>query len=276
MNRFEFFLLILWILFFSFLLYLFINRIRYKQWLNNLEKFPLSDEEKNILNKIEISNKLPDNLKNILTFKIHRFKKEKQFLGIGLEINEEIKTVISFFAYLPTLYYKYFCYPFLKYIYVYPYTVILNNSSQKNGIVSKEAILISGEAVGESVVIVWNESKKEAYHNLGRNVVIHEFAHELDFEEGAIDGIPPLPYSQYSEWSKIMFKEYNKFKNKIFKKRYLGKYSFIDKYAATNKAEFFAVMSEYYFMKPCLLKKHFPQIYNELKKFYRIETNINN
>ena len=51
----------------------------------------------------------------------------------------------------------------------------------------------------------------------------------------------------------------------------LGKYSFIDKYAATNKAEFFAVMSEYYFNKPEILKKHFPNIYKELKKFYKVE-----
>jgi len=274
MENFKLFLLILWGVFLFFLVFLFINHIRYKKWLKQLEKKPLTDEEKNFLNKIEIYKKLPDNLKQILAFKIHRFKKEKQFVGIGLEINEEIKTVISFFACLPTLYYKYFCYPSLKYIYVYPHTVILNTSSQKNGIVSKEEILISGEAVGESVVIVWNESKKEAYHNLGRNVVIHEFAHELDFEEGAIDGIPPLPYSQYAQWGKIMFKEYNKLKNKILKRHFLGKYSFIDKYAATNKAEFFAVMSEYYFMKPYLLKKHFPNIYKELKNFYKVETNV--
>ena len=60
----------------------------------------------------------------------------------------------------------------------------------------------------------------------------------------------------------------------MLRNRFLGKYSFIDKYAATNKAEFFAVMSEYYFMKPCILKKHFPKIYKELKNFYKVEIDV--
>ena len=65
---------------------------------------------------------------------------------------------------------------------------------------------------------------------------------------------------------------YKKFKEKTIKGRFLGKYHLLDKYAATNKAEFFAVMSEYFFVKPELLKKHFPDIYKELKNFYKIDT----
>jgi len=267
-------LIILWLSFFAFLLILIFNHFFYKYKLKQIEKKPLTKEEKETLQNIELYNKLPENLKNIIHFKIHRFKLEKQFIGVKLQITEEIKTVISFYACLPTLYYKYFCYPSLKYIYVYPYTIILNQKNTFNGIVSHEEFLISGEAVGESVVLVWNEAKKEAYHNLGRNVIIHEFAHELDFEEGSIDGIPPIDHSMYSEWNKMFLIEYNKFKNRLVKNRFLGKYKLIDKYAATNKAEFFAVLSEYYFMKPCILKKHFPNIYKELQNFYKVQTDV--
>ena len=274
MDRLGIFICLLWIFFFFFLFYLFIKEILYINRLKKLESTPLDQRDLNIIKKIEIYNNLNDYEKKILNFKIQRFKKEKTFIGIGLEITNEIKTIISFFACLPTLYNKYFCYPDLKYIYVYPYTIILNSKKTFKGIVSEESFLISGEAVGDSVVIVWNEAKKEVYHNMGRNVIIHEFAHELDFEEGALDGIPPIEKSFYKEWTSIMFKEYEKFKKKISLNRFLGKYSLIDKYAVTDKAEFFAVLSEYYFMKPCVLKKHFPEIYEELKKFYKVETHV--
>ncbi|WP_456479145.1 M90 family metallopeptidase [Nautilia sp.] len=236
-----------------------------------MQKEPLREEDEKILNTVPLYKRLSDGNKKILSFKIKRFKTEKQFIGVGIEINNEIKTLISFFACLPTLGYKYFCYPSLNYIYIYPHTVILNNEKNTNGVISKEQFLIEGEAVGDSVVIIWNKAKREIYHNTGRNVIIHEFAHELDFEEGAFDGIPPIEKSLYGEWTKILFKEYEKFRKKILLNRFLGKYSLLDSYAATNKAEFFAVLSEYYFSHPEILKKHFPDIYRELKIFYKIE-----
>jgi hypothetical protein len=274
MENFKLFLIFLWVVFFLFLLVLFIKHIKYKRWLKKLESSPLSENDLKILKQIDIYNRLSDYEKNVLNFKIQRFKSEKEFMGINLTVTDEIKTLISFYACLPTIYYKYFCYPSLKYIYVYPHTIILNEKNTVNGIAENETMLISGEAVGESVVIVWDEAKKEIYHNLGRNVIIHEFAHELDFEEGAIDGIPPIDKPLYKEWSKIMFEEYEKFTKKLSLNRFLGKYSLIDVYAATNKAEFFAVLSEYYFMKPCVLKKHFPDIYKELNKFYKVKTDV--
>ena len=274
MDNFKTLLIILWISFFLFLLFLYVKHIRYKQWLKKLETSPIGENDLKILKQTNLYSKLNDYEKKVLNFKIQRFKSEKEFIGINITITDEIKTLIAFYACLPTVYYKYFCYPSLKYIYVYPHCIILKTRNNHNGIASDETMLISGEAVGESVVIVWDEAKKEIYHNLGRNVIIHEFAHELDFEEGEIDGIPPIEKPQYKEWGKIMFNEYEKFVKKLSLNRFLGKYSSIDKYAATNKAEFFAVLSEYYFMNPCVLKKHFPDIYKELNKFYKVKTDV--
>jgi len=81
---------------------------------------------------------------------------------------------------------KIFCYESLKYIYVYPHTIIVNNKSIQNHIAT---FFISGEAVEESVIIAWDEVKKELKYIKEHNVIIHEFAHELDFEEGKINGI---------------------------------------------------------------------------------------
>ena len=270
MNHFKLLLIFLWSLFF---LYIFIEIIKYiehKRWLKKIENSPPPDNIQHILNNINYYNKLPDNLKKIINFKIQWFLKEKTFYGIDIEVTDEIKVNIAFFACLETVAYKYFCYPSLKYIFVYPNIIVLHQKRIEN-IVSNEEMLIEGEATGDAVIIVWNEAKREI-QKCTRNVIIHEFAHELDYAEGAIDGIPPIENTKLQEFTKIMFSEYEKFKEKTIKGRFLGKYHLLDKYAATNKAEFFAVMSEYFFVKPELLKKHFPDIYKELKNFYKIDT----
>jgi Mlc titration factor MtfA (ptsG expression regulator) len=270
MDNFRLLLITLWGLFFLFCLYQLIKFINYKKHLNKLKKTPLPEKYKKYIVNLPEYDNLNKKQKEILSYKIQRFIEEKKFIGVNIDITDEIKAVTSFYACLPTLAYIEFCYPSLKYIYIYPNPVILNK--RQNGyVVSKEETIISGEAVGEAVVLVWNEAKKEIHSK--RNVIIHEFAHELDFEEGTINGIPPIEKSQYFEWSKIMHDEYEKFKSKTLKNRLLGKYSLIDKYASTNPAEFFAVLSEYYFKNPDILRKHFPKIYKELKKFYKIEIN---
>ena len=132
--------------------------------------------------------------------------------------------------------------------------------ANNGGIINKEKLLISGESIGESVIIAWDEAKREIYHYKKRNVIIHEFAHELDFEEGIIDGIPPVENKEAFE--KVVDKYFNMHRTK----------KFIDNYAFTNKAEFFAVVSEYYFLKPRLLKTQFPELFNEFKKVYQMDT----
>jgi Mlc titration factor MtfA (ptsG expression regulator) len=270
MDNFKKFIEILWILFFLFIFLQIILIFKRKKELQKLKSKPLNENLKKYIVNLPEYKKLPEKYKKIIEFKIQLFLKEKKFIGININLTDEIKTLIAFYACLPTVAYENFCYPDLKYIYVYPYPVILKGK-QNGYVISNEEFLISGEAVGESAVIVWNEAKKEIYRHLGRNVIIHEFAHELDFEEGTINGIPPLQKSKYAQWTKIMFSEYEKFKKNLLKNRFLGKYSLIDKYAATNPAEFFAVMSEYYFENPQKLKKHFPDIYKELKEFYKLE-----
>ncbi len=269
MDNFKKLLILLWVFFFIFLFFQVYSLYKYYRYLQELKKKPLDENLKKYIENLPEYKKLTQKQKKILEYKIQRFIEEKQFIGIGLEITDEIKVLTAFYACLPTIAYINFCYPSLEYIYIYPNVIV--KQKEGNFIKSNEKILISGEAVGEFVVLVWNEAKREIYHNMGRNVIIHEFAHELDFEEGMIDGIPPIEKSMMNEWTKIMYGEYKKFKNRVLKNRFLGRYSFLDKYAATNEAEFFAVISEYFFKKPEILKKHFPDIYEELKKFYKVE-----
>jgi Mlc titration factor MtfA (ptsG expression regulator) len=255
-------------LFFLYLLFELIEYLKYKKWLKEIEKKPPSKEILEILNKIKYYTLLPNDIKKIINFKIQIFLKEKKFIGIKLEITEEIKVNIAFYACLTTINLKNFCFPNVEYIYVYPNTII---KKELEKYFANQDILIEGEATNDAVLISWSDAKKEIKSCKG-NVIIHEFAHEIDLADGAIDGLPPLKGEKSKEFAKIMFKEYEKFKEKTIKGRFLGKYHLINKYAATNKAEFFAVMSEYFFMRPAILKKHFPDIYKELKAFYKIDT----
>ncbi len=260
MDNFFKVIIFLWILFFIFFIYNIYDILKFKKYLQNLKKTPCNCKKE--LKKIDIYNKLPNELKEILEFKIKRFLHEKKFIPRYMQINNEIKTLIAFYACLPTLAYKNFCYPSLKYIYVYPHTIIKKHIEQ-NGIVKKE-MLISGESIGESVVIAWDEAKREIFHYKKRNVIIHEFAHELDFEEGMVDGIPVFAYKNYDKFKEILNKSYEK----------AQKEHIIDEYAFTNKAEFFAVTTEYFFLKPRTLKTHYPSLYEEYKKIFKFNPEI--
>jgi len=89
--------------------------------------------------------------------------------------------------------------------------------------------------------------------------------------DGEIDGVPPMERSKYHEWTNVLYKEFEKLNKVAMKNRDWGDYKFIGEYAATNEAEFFAVISERFFESPVSLKQKFPDLYNELSDFYGID-----
>jgi len=250
-------LIILWLVFFLFLIYEIFDYIKFNYYLKSLKNKPCKC--KKYFKNSDYNYKIPNELKEILEFKIKRFLNEKKFIPKYMEINEEIKCLTAFYACIPTIAYKNFCYPSLKYIYIYPHTIIKKHINQ-NGIIKKE-MLISGESIGESVIIAWDEAKRDIFHYQKRNVIIHEFAHELDFEEGIIDGIPVFALNDYEHFKKIF--------NVAFEKAIKDR--IIDDYAYTNKAEFFAVTTEYFFLKPKTLKIHYPELYKEYVKIFKFD-----
>ena len=261
----------LWIIFFVYLGYLLFSYLKYKYLLKKVKITPFPNEYKKYLEPLPHYQKLPSNLKRKIEHSIMLFINLKKFMGVYLEITDEIKVVISFYACLIVIN-RDECYEELEYIYVYPHTMILDNIRNNGGIYTKEKFLISGEAIGESVVISWNEAKKDAYHLRHQNVVIHEFTHELDFESGIVNGVPLLEKSKYNEWINIIYKNYKEFAKKIATHKNLEKYKLINPYGATNEAEFFAVLSEMFWTKPKTLKLHFPDIYKEFKEFFNFDS----
>lgn len=195
---------------------------------------------------------------------------EKEFVGIGITLTDEIKIIIAFHACLLLLHVRIEdCYSNLTTILIYPHAVIAKQLSANGGIFTQGEFLLEGQSANGTLLVSWDQAKKDAYHLSENNVIIHEFAHELDFLDGIADGTPPMPSFRYQEWAKILSTEFNRLSKVALKNRDWGKYKLIGSYAATNEAEFFAVITERYFQKPESLKKHFPELFAELNGFYQ-------
>lgn len=99
----------------------------------------------------------------------------------------------------------------------------------------------------------------------GQNVVLHEFAHQLDYLDGTADGTPPLRHqSDYKQWQEVMTREYERLKAESEH----GRPQVLDSYGATNHAEFFAVATEAFFEKPRQMYSRHPELYAVLSEYY--------
>jgi len=105
----------------------------------------------------------------------------------------------------------------------------------------------------------WTGSRSSA------NVVLHEFAHQLDAEDGFSDGAPILPPNALGTWGGVLSEEYERLRGDAEHDRQ----SPLDEYGATNTAEFFAVATESFFEKPVQLEREHPALYGQLREFYR-------
>ncbi len=203
---------------------------------------------------------------------ILRFIHTKEFVGVKMDVTDEMKVIIAFYACLLLLHIDTDnCYDNLNTIILYPSPVVLDNVRNNGGIYTKEDFLIDGQSANDTVVLVWHDARYEAYHLRHDNVIVHEFAHEIDYMDGEVDGVPPLERSKYDSWTKVLLEDFKKLNHVALKNREWGKYKLLGSYAATNEAEFFAVVTERFFESPHSLKRHFPELYKELKDFYKID-----
>jgi hypothetical protein len=120
------------------------------------------------------------------------------------------------------------------------------------------------------VILSWAEVIDDCRHlGHGRNVVWHEFAHQLDMLDRAIDGTPPLDSrEQYERWTAVMSRELKSLRSAIR----IGQPTLIDPYGASSESEFFAVVTECFFDRPVELREEHSDLYKLLADFYRQDT----
>ena len=214
---------------------------------------------------------LPADLQLQLKKHMQVFIAEKQFIGCdGLTVTDEMRVTIAAQACLLLLNRPDYYYPKLKQILLYPAAfVVRTDSTDAAGVMQQQHRVLSGESWGlGKVVLSWADTLDGAANPCdGRNVVIHEFAHQLDQEKGIANGAPLLERSSdYQRWSGVMAAEFATLQRQAS----VGQSSLFDHYGATNPAEFFAVISEVFFEQPAALAQQHNGLYQELSRFYRL------
>jgi len=237
-----------------------------------LREEPFPDEWRAIVERnFEMFHRLSADDQAELLQHMNVFLGEKTFEGCGgLEMTDEIRVTVAAQACVLLLHHEEpHYYPDLYTILVYPHAYVAQAKEVLPG-----GIVIEGSSarLGESwvrgcVVLSWDDVRSGAADAAdGHNVVMHEFAHQLDQEDGSSDGAPILERrSQYVAWARVLGAEFSDLQRAAER----GKRTDIDTYGATNPAEFFAVVTEAFFERPKSLHKKHPELYEELKIFYK-------
>lgn len=231
-----------------------------EEWIALLEK------------NVPLYARLPEELRLRLHERIGQFIATIRFEGCGgLELTEDMILTVAAQACLLVVHREGKPYPKLKVVYLYPSTF---SSVQKQvdalGVVTEEEVHRLGESWERGTVVLAWDSVAQGAHNIAdaNNVTFHEFAHQLDHEDGATDGAPGLPCKEsYRSWARVFQENYDEF----LQLTEAGKKTVLDYYGATNPAEFFAVATETFFEKPRQLARRRPELYAEMMKYYGLD-----
>jgi len=203
------------------------------------------------------------------------FLADKEFSGAhGLQVTDAMAVAIAAQACLPVLHLGLHWYDDFKGIVVHPGAMLARREvTDEAGVVHRYTEELSGEAMEMGpVTLSWadvaasGESAPEGY-----NVVIHEFVHKLDMRNGQADGCPPLPTRALRQrWQSTMQESYARFCTQVsMADRFGAPAPWLDAYAASAPAEFFAVASEAYFVNPGRFAENFPELVPLLNDFFK-------
>jgi Mlc titration factor MtfA (ptsG expression regulator) len=217
---------------------------------------PFPDAWRDVLERrVAYYRRLPPELRAELETDVAIFVAEKTFEGCGgLEMTDEIRVVIAAEACVLLLGLDHEYYPGLDVIRVYPSAFVVPSGEVRLGESWRRGV----------VVLAWDRVAGTAGED-GHNVVFHEFAHQLDQEDGPIDGAPALPdIRRYQAWAQVLGEEYAELADALQQDRP----TLIDEYGSKSPAEFFAVVTELFFERPKALRKRHPELYEQLRQFY--------
>jgi Mlc titration factor MtfA (ptsG expression regulator) len=202
------------------------------------------------------------------------FVAEKSWEGCGgLELTEEHQVTIAAQACILLLGREHELYEDVESILVYPTTMLSPDAPPsffdgRAHVVHEGGTAILGQAHGRGgpVILAWDDVLAGARGLHNRNVVFHEFAHKIDMADGEVDGTPPLDTTaERRAWAKACESAFLELRERAE----AGKPTFLDDYGATNEAEFFAVATEAYFLRPTKLRDVEPELHAVLADFYR-------
>ncbi len=237
-----------------------------------LMRHPLSWSDTRLFRRVALTAWLPRELKRELIGQVQVLLDEKGFEGAdGLAVTREMQITVATLAGLLLLRKDFDFYPQLRHIILYPAVYVAKGN---HGAFAGAVIVGASARLGESwqsgeVVLAWKEARREARDmHSRRNVILHEFAHQIDQLDGAADGVPPLPGGDARRaWRTTLRREYDR----LCDEEHHAVRGVIDWYGATNPAEFFAVTTESFFCEPLQLRRAHPELYRQFADFYRLD-----
>jgi Mlc titration factor MtfA (ptsG expression regulator) len=215
---------------------------------------------------------MPEPLRLQLQTLVKQFLHQKRFVGCaGLELSEEMRVTIAAQACLLLLNRPSRVYPGLHTVLVYPGAFLVPRREQDAaGVVTETRQDLLGESWGDGRVVLSWEHVRRAGHApaSAHNVVLHEFAHQLDSESGSNNGAPYLGSAErYRSWSATLSRDFELLRRDAW----FGYRDVLDPYGATNPAEFFAVATESFYEQPHALATRHPALYAEFQAYYRVD-----
>jgi len=196
-----------------------------------------------------------------------RFLRAKSFEGAaGLRVTDAMRVHVALQACLLILNLDFDYYAGWQAVILYPGDFRVSKEHvDETGVVHHWHEELSGESWEQGPVILsWDAAV--APSDAHTNIVLHEFAHKLDMRDGAADGCPPLPPGlSRTAWAHAFQAAYGQLCAALDR----GEPVCIDDYAGESPAEFFAVLSEAFFLAPLVVQSGFPEVYRQLVAFYR-------
>ena len=215
---------------------------------------------------------LPEGLRRQLEGHVQVFLAEKNFSGCeGVEITDEVRVTIAAQACLLLLNRRTGYFPKLRQVLVYPGAFLVERlRPEPSGVLQETRQALSGESWSHGqVVLSWEDTLAgAAVPDDGRNVVLHEFAHQLDQEKGYANGAPGIGSRAGRErWARVMAEEFARLQYHAMTQTPV----LFSAYGATAPAEFFAVITETFFEQPARVRLEHPALYAELAALYQVD-----
>ena len=232
---------------------------------------PLTPEQRRVLERlVPMLRKLPDNLRPALEGKINLFLDQMTFHGNnGIEVTDHMRLSIAAQACILVVNSPVW-FDTLRTILIYPAAFSTGRGEHDGFLVHENDIGTAGESWDRGpVVLSWDHALRGGLDpEDGHNVVIHEFAHQLDGLTGHTNGIPVLRKGQrYDGWEKAMLDAYNGHVERVES----GHPTLIDPYGATNHQEFFAEATVTFFERPHAMRREEPALYEQLKALFALD-----
>jgi hypothetical protein len=211
--------------------------------------------------------RLPQEMRPRLAGKVRVFVAEHDIVGCGgLSVTDAMRAEVAAGACLLVLNRDGHCFDELRTILLYPDEFVVRDDVVEDGIVTERQRALAGQSWDTSrIILSWRDVRDAGD---GYNVVLHEFAHYLDQDEGAANGAPLLGAPRdYARWAAVMQQAYEE----LTARADAGLDTLLDPYATEDEAEFFAVATETFFELPRELEAEHAALYAELRRYYRLD-----